>query len=200
MVLPTDISYSGLQYAFLASGSFFAEQGIHDISLVAMPQVTQQNVTTALQVTFDVRYFNAKIGLYKDASNVNVLESTFDPSNLKFPIDSIHIPAEDFIAGMQNKEQVMSVGALSGIYTNFNQFVTDYFGNRFGFETLFDMCGQQLYNGGVFDASALINIINSQAYNNATHEYINDLSGTITLSNINDSLDLILESKSYYKY
>jgi hypothetical protein len=197
MSLVTDTFYTGLQYAFLASGSFFAEQGLHDISMAAVQEVFQYNVTTALQVMLDVRYFNSRIGLYKDASNDNITCSALDPSNLKFPIDSINISASDFIAGMQSKNQVMSVGALDGIYTNFNQFVTDYFGNRFGFETIFDASGQSLYNGGVFDASALINIINNQTINPITHEYIKDLSGTITLSNINNCLDYIVYTNKF---
>lgn len=199
MVLPTDASYTGLQYAFLASGSFFAEQGIHDVSMSAVPQVFQYNVTTALQVTFDVRYFNSKIGLYKDSSNNNMTEgfSALDPSSLRFPTDAIDIPASDFIAGMQSQNQVMSVGSLSGIYTNFNQFVTDFFGNRFGFETLFDLSGQTNYNNGVFDASALINIINTQAFNANTHEYIRDLSGVIHLANINDSLNYVVYKNEF---
>lgn len=199
MVLPTDASYSGLQYAFLASGSFYAEQGIHDVSMSSVPQVFQYNVTTALQVTFDVRYFNAKIGLYKDSSNNNATPnySTLDPSSLRFPIDAIDISASDFIAGMQSPNQVMSVGSLAGIYTNFNQFVTDFFGNRFGFETLFDLSGQTNYNNGVFDASALVNIINSQAFNANTHEYINDLSGVIHLANINDALNYVVYKNEF---
>lgn len=193
MVLLTDVSYTGLQYAFLASGSFYSEQGVHDVSISVIPQVYHYNVTTALQVSLDVRYFNAKIGLYKDASNINTTPgfSALDPSSLMFPIDSIVIPASEFVAGMQSDNQVMSVGALSGIYTNFNQFVTDYFGNRFGFETLFDLSGQTNYNNGVFDASALINIIHAKTMDVNTHEYIRDLSGSITLSGINNSLNYV---------
>lgn len=199
MVLPTDVSYTGLQYAFLASGSFYSEQGLHDVSISPIPQVFHYNVTTALQVSLDVRYVNAKIGLYKDASNLNATPgfSALDPSSLMFPIDSIVIPASEFVAGMQSENQVMSVGALSGIYTNFNQFVTDYFGNRFGFETLFDLSGQSNYNNGVFDASALINIIHAQTMDVNTHEYIRDLSGAITLSQINKSLNDVTYSNRF---
>ena len=197
MSLTIDASYSGLQYAFLASGGFFADQQFRDISMSATTTFNQYNVTTALQVTFDVRFLNSKLGLWKDSDNSGINLSTFDPSNLLFPFtehfddpylnDDIEITHQEFVDGIHFKEQVMSVGGLKNIYTDFNNFVTDYFGNRFGFETLFDFSGQALYNNGIFDASALKNII---SYDPA--EQILDLSGSIKLSNVNEMLNYVV--------
>jgi hypothetical protein len=198
MVLSIDLSYTDLQYAFLASGNFFTEQGINSVLMTPIPEIFQYNVSTALQVSFDVKYFNTKLGLYKDASNERIILSSLDPSNLLFPTDSITIPAIDFVAGLQSKNQILSIGALSTIYTNFNQFINEYFANSFGFNTIFGLSGRANYNNGVFDASALINIIHAKTYNNRTHEYIKDLSGSIIIQNINNLINYAVYRNTFH--
>ena len=187
-VVPTDASYSGVQPALLATGYFYAEEGLHDVSMSAVQEIFTYDVTNALQFTFDVKTFNEYLGVHKDSS-VNIVYSAIDLSSLRFPNDTITITATDISNGLLDATQVMSVGSLSTIYQDFAAYVGNYFNDRNGFETIFDLSSQELIKSGAFDASALINIIHKIEYNPNTHEYIKDLSGSITLNNVNNMLN-----------
>ena len=67
-----DISFNGLFYAFAGSGGFKMEEGIKSITFLLYNELNQYDLTNTLQVKFDVRTFNNKLGIYKDASNINI--------------------------------------------------------------------------------------------------------------------------------
>jgi hypothetical protein len=66
--------YNGLFYAFIAQGGYTLAQGFDTIKLAIEQPVTQYDLTQAVQVKFDVRTFNQKLGLIKDANNINIIE------------------------------------------------------------------------------------------------------------------------------
>jgi hypothetical protein len=69
-IVATDSSYVGLFYAYGASGGFIMEQGFNDVVLIPYEKINKYDVTEALQVKYDVRVFNEKIGLFKDSDNI----------------------------------------------------------------------------------------------------------------------------------
>jgi len=77
-LLTRDISFNGLYYAIPASGGYLMEEGAKTLTLLPYNQVNQYDVTNSIQVVFDVRTFNNKLGVYKDASNLNVLSTYYD--------------------------------------------------------------------------------------------------------------------------
>jgi photosystem II stability/assembly factor-like uncharacterized protein len=77
------------------------------------------------------------------------------------------------------------MGSLSTLYSDFNYTVLEYFGAPYGFSSLFS--GEENYNinNGVFDASALVHIINGGTFTFAG-SYVSDLSGSVNIQNITD--------------
>ncbi len=190
-IVPVDASYVGLFYAFSGLGGYIAEEGIKTITMLPVDQINQFDVTDALQVKFNVATFNAKLGLYKDPSNINIISSDFDISTNRFPVDDISVPAAEFVVEVNTIPEVISVGRLQYAYSDFIAYLDDYFNYPAGFSTLFTLSSQIDINNGVFDASAFLHVINEQLYNPSTGEYVNDLSGTVQVNYINQLLSYI---------
>ena len=177
----------GLQYAMGASGGFFIKEGFPTINLV--PLLNKYDVTNALQVTYDVRKFNQLLGLIKDASNQYIVNTEFNPLTDSFPNDTIILNAADFVANMSSN-QVISVGAYSTLYSNFDEYVNAYF--AYGNITPLFASGvstdyYDLFKG-VFDASSFMHIITEQTPDPITGAYVSDVSGSITIENVNKSI------------
>jgi len=181
-------TYSGQFYTIVGTGGYTMVQGLPTIVLASQNPLFQYDVTNAVQVLFDVRKFNTKLGLIKDASNINVIDTSYNynPNSNRFVNDSIIISASDFVNDLSASD-VLSVGAYSSLYSDFNTYVNTYFGYAGGFASLFASVSTFDINGGVFDASAFINIINGKTID-SSGAYINDLSGSITIYNINNLL------------
>jgi hypothetical protein len=73
------------------------------------------------------------------------------------------------------------------MYSNFKTLVNTYFGLPRNFNGLFTINSYVSMNDGVFDASAMYNILHYSSQN-ASGQYISDVSGSITVSNINSIL------------
>jgi hypothetical protein len=182
-IIPIDSSYIGLFYAYEASGGYVMEEGLTNIVMIPYEEINRIDVTESLQVKFDVRTFNRKIGLIKDASNIGIINSAYNPATNNFPVDSISLPANEFVSGM-NTSQVISVGKYNTLYSDFQMFLDSYFGYPAGFSSLFTIKSQIDIHGGVFDASALMNLMTYQALN-ASGEYVDTVSGEITIQHVN---------------
>jgi hypothetical protein len=151
--------------------------------MIPYEQINKYDVTETLQVKFDVRTFNEKIGLIKDASNIGIIDSSYNPSTNNFPVNTITLSATEFVNGMSTS-QVISVGKYTTLYSDFQIFLNAYFGYPDGFSSLFTIQSQIDINGGVFDASALMNLMTYKALN-ASGEYVNAVTGEITIENVN---------------
>ena len=83
-----DIGHAGVYaesiYALSATGGFTMERGFDDIVFREADAIARYDVTDAVQILFDVATFNAKLGLVKDASNNNVVSSTFEYTSCLF--------------------------------------------------------------------------------------------------------------------
>jgi hypothetical protein len=188
--LPNGLPYEGVFYAFYGSGGFTMDQCFNTIKLTQPNPLLRYDVTKALQVRFDVRTFNAKLGLYKDANNIGITSTTFNPITDNFSINEITIGADEFVSGLA-KEQVISVGSYSTMYSDFKQLVNTYFGYAGGFSSLFSQASEFDINNGVFDASAFLNIITP--YSKPTGENVKQVTGSITISDINSLLKYAID-------
>jgi hypothetical protein len=73
----------------------------------------------------NVRLFNEKLGLYKDANNYNILSTSFNEITGQFPVDTIYISATEFLQNV-HIPNILSVGKLETLYTDFIQYVNAY--------------------------------------------------------------------------
>ena len=178
-------------YAFAATGGFQMERGFNDIMLREQDQVQRFDATQSVQVLFDVATFNSKLGLVKDASNAAVISTTFNGVSDVFANDSITLSAAEFVAGM-TLGNVVSVGKYETLYSDFVSYVRAYFGYNGGFESLFNAASEFEINAGVFDAAAFMNLITGDVANRVA-----DLSGSITIGNINKLLRFSVDSNCF---
>lgn len=178
--------YAGLLYAFGASGGFVMEQGIDSILLRIDDLLQQYDVTNALQIDMDVALFNCKLGLIKNLLNNEVIDSSYNYETDEFPVDSITLTAEEFIEHVTH-DSIRCLGRLSTLYSDFISYVHAYFGFSGGFASIFSGDQEFDINNGIFDASAFLNLIHYQAPN-GNGSYVKDLSGSITISNLNSLL------------
>ena len=190
----SDQIYIGSYPAFAASGGYKAEQGLQSITLLRGDQINTYDVTQAIQVVYDVRSFNKKLGIIKDVSNLDVLSTTYDPDTNRYTTDSITIDALEFIEGVP-VENIMSVGRLSTLYSDFIEFISDYFDYPQGFSSLFTITSQYDINNGIFDISALHNLFSAKAYSDG--QYIRELSGNIVISGITNLMDTVVYNDSF---
>jgi hypothetical protein len=191
-----DVSYSGLRYALTATGGFIMEQGIKTITMLPVNQINQYDVTNSVQIKYDVRTFNQKIGLFKDENNINIITTAFNETTYSFPINSLTISPSEFTNPLTTAN-IISVGKLNTLYSDFILYVNDYFAYANGFTSMFTKSSQVDANNGVFDASAFVHIINGQTLDPNTGIYVKDLSGSITVSDINDLLNSIIAANPF---
>jgi len=189
-----DTSYSGVVYAFYATGGFTMDQCFNTIKLLPQATLYQYDVTQAVQVTFDVRTFNAKLGLYKDSSNQYITSSMFDISSDSFYNDSITLTADQFVAGMK-APQVVSVGTYSSIYSDYTEYVNTYFGYAGGFSSLFASASEFNVNQGFFGPNELIYLLNPTSDPSGAN--VKPVVGSITISNINQLIRYAVDANVF---
>ena len=185
--------FTGSQYAISGTGGFTTVQGLDTIHRRVQTLIEQYDTTGAVEVLFDVRIFNDILGIQKDSSNINVLTTGFyDSSNDLLGLDTVTITAAQFLTGLNSTTtNIVSVGKYSTLYSDFATYVEGYFGlatnalGSIGFGTLFSGESEfNMYNNSVFDASSFLTIISGSGVVSSGGSYINDLSGSIVVSNI----------------
>jgi len=194
---PATNAYTGLAYVFDTSGGFTIDQAFPQINLNTYSPIAQYDVTEAIQIKFSVRTLNNKIGVIKDMSNDKVLEVLyFDISNELIidvngnTTDSVTISALDFLQGVQ-VSNIVSMGKMSTLYSDFNYTVMEYFGAPYGFSSVFANATDFNANNGVFDQVAFINLVNGITFDGITGSVISDLSGYFTVNDLNKHLRFI---------
>lgn len=194
---PGQYAYLGQFYAFLATGGFTMEEAFATIKLIQQNPLSKFDLTNTLQVKYDVKLFNQKLGIIKDANNIDVLDSSFNVQSDRYPNDIVTITADEFVSNM-TAQQVISVGTYYSVYTDYVNYVNTYFGYAGGFSSLFSQASEFAINGGVFDASAFIHIITgSVADRDVSGSYVNNLSGSISIYNINNLLKFAIDGNVF---
>jgi len=174
----------GKAYSLLADGGYSIQQTLPEI-----PISDDFYVSDALQIRIGADFLNSKVGITKDPVNENILEINYDISNNKYTDenDTININAAELV-NLITTTNIISMGSLSTLYSDFNYTVLEYFGAPYGFSSIFS--GEEYYNinNGVFDASALIHIINGNSFDFAG-SYVSDLSGTVSLDHVTELIN-----------
>jgi len=194
-----DEAYSGYYYAYYGEGGFSTDQSFNPILLSGQAATSFQlyDVTYAVQLKFDVRTINQKIGLIKDASNVSIVESPYRIHSNSFPIDSISVSADEFVQGM-SAAQVISVGAYQTLYQDYMMAVNKYFFNYGSLnDGLFSSASMLDISNGLFDANQFMNLIYQEQDPNQNQVYAVPLTGFVTLSNINQLLRYSVDSNIF---
>ena len=186
--------YSGTIYAFYGSGGFFIDKSFNMIRLAAENQIYTFDSTTAVQVTYDVRKMNSKLGLIKDASNQFILQSRYNPLLDEYPTDTITISANEFISEISTAN-ILSLGGLVTIYNDYVNYVNSYFSFPAGFHTLLSTQSNTDTNDGIFDASGFIQLL--QPLLTPGGDTFNTTNGIITIANINTSLRYAVNTNAF---
>jgi len=183
-MINTDPSYNGVIYVISGTGGYNSEQGAATVTMLPSNQLQPYDVTNSVQVKFSKNTFNNKLGAFNFANDT-------------FTNDVITINANEFISGVPNASYVISVGKLKTMYSDFMMYVDEYFSYANGFSTVFNVSSATSLNLGVFNGDAFISLIQGQALNPTTGEYIYDLSGSIDISSVNNILKYIIYSNTF---
>ena len=168
-------------YYIPSIGWFNIEQHFGTIPL---EEVTIQDLdlTLALQLKVNVRTFNEKIGLIKDASNNTIIQSSFDSSNNVFSIDDISLNYQDILPDIIT-DNVISVGGFSSMYRDFKRNVINYYEHADNV-SLFNNISKVILDEPEFTKDDFVNIftnINSDGgYDISGQIYISEVSNTLT--------------------
>ena len=186
----TDSSFvfTGNYFAFTATGGFEMAQGFETITQLTEASFNSYDMTNAVQVLFDVSTFNTKLGITKDANNSVISSTSYDEASERFSNDSITIDASEFKTGIPNSSRIVSVGKYSTLFSDFINYIHMYFGYAGGFASIFTSGTTYDICGGVFDKDSLYKLIKQSSSDSGNGVYVNDLSGSITISNINQLL------------
>ena len=109
--------YTYIKYVIRGGGSLTMEQHFGEIPYVGTngTDLTQLfDSTHALHIDFDVRIFNEKIGLIKDASNSTILDTSFNSELNTFPTNSFTITFEEFKRIARGGISLIKMGFLKG--------------------------------------------------------------------------------------
>jgi len=196
-------TYSGSVYALGATGGFVMERGFDDIKLAASSEPLNVDVTNSVQVLMDVATFNAKLRLTKNAANTAVTASSFDEVNDYFTkldgteLNEISLSATELKNGITKSAQVISVGKYSTLYSGFQSYVATYFGFDGGFSSLFTAASEfAIDTDNEFDGASFKRLLNGETKATAGN-YISDLSGSITISNITNLLRYAVNANTF---
>jgi hypothetical protein len=182
--------YATTVYAFGATDGFVMERQFDDITLRPADTISRFDVTDAVQVTVDASVLNAKLGTFDDVSDSFLIDDV--------TTEAITFTSNDFRAALAAAEDVISVGSLSTLYSDFKAYVGVYFGFNGGFETLFAAASEfTIDTGDVFNADSLVALINGGAADDTTHPYTKVMTGSITISNITRLLRYAVDSNCF---
>lgn len=178
-----------------ATGGFAVDISLADIDLIKVNPLRNFDLTETLQLNFDVRIFNEKIGLFKDASNTTILDSSFNSEIGAFPEHTITINFEEFKNNV-TASQIISLGKFETVYSDFKQYINRYFHYSNLFHSLIKNSEATDISNGIFDNNHFIELINGQSIN-SDGQTVNNFSGSVQIRDINTSLGYILEDNPF---
>lgn len=175
-----DLSYNDVYY-IPATGGIYIQQHFGTIELSQI-KTQDLDLTLALQLKVNVRTFNEKIGLIKDASNNTIIQSEFDNSNNSFPIDDISLNYQDLMPDI-TADNIISVGGFSTMYRDFKRNIINYYEHADNV-SLFNSSSRTILEGPDFTKQDFVNIFTTI---NSDGGY--DISGEIQLYKISTILN-----------
>lgn len=184
--------FIGIYYAIPAIGGFNIEQHFGGpIPITTNLPVRDLDLTLALQLKVNVKAFNDKLGIIKDASNNIVTSSPFDISGGEFPT-VISFDFTEFISDI-TLDNVISVGSFNTIYSDFRRDVINYY--QLGKDVnIFDPSGESQYTtNGEFTKDDFLRLFSTDGSSNMT----NDLSGNMSIYYIPQLLNNLYENDPF---
>jgi len=120
------------EYVIPATGVLTIDQSLNNVKMFPVNDLSYADLFGTLQLNVDKSLFH--------------IDSTLDPATANFVTDSVNVTASNILDKLIN---VQSVGYLSTMYENYNNYVNAYFGNTTGFSVTFttDMSGNKYSNG-----------------------------------------------------
>ena len=192
---PNDASavgaYSTTVYAFGATDGFVMERQFADIELRPADAIQRFDVINSVQVTVDASVFNAKLGTFDTVDDCFKIDDE--------EVDEITFTSDNFRTALASVEDVISVGSLSTLYSDFKTYVGTYFGFNGGFETLFAAATEfTIDEDDLFEADSLVALINGEAASeDPATPYTKVMTGSITISNITKLLRYAVDSNCF---
>jgi photosystem II stability/assembly factor-like uncharacterized protein len=187
--------YTGDFWVFDSCGGFVLEQNLQQINVGPTLPISYYDVTNAIQIKFSVRKFNDQLGIIKDECNNTVLEIlNYDTQNQMLQTDSIIISTDKFLDTV-NADSIVSMGSISKLYSDFNYTVMQYFGDPYGFSSIFAYNNFQA-NNGVFDSNTYMNLINGITFD-ISGSYVSDLSGYFIVNKVNEHLRYVCNNNVF---
>ena len=183
-------TYTTTVYAFSATNGFVMERQFADIALRPADAIARFDVINSVQVLVDASVLNGKLGTYDtvdDCFKIDDDETT-----------SIEFTSDNFRTALASDDDVISVGTLSTLYSDFKTYVGTYFGFNGGFETLFAAATEfTIDEDDEFEADSLVALIAGTAADDTTHPYTKVMTGSITISNITKLLRYAVDSNCF---
>ena len=183
--------YASTVYAFGATDGFVMERQFADITLRPADTISRFDVTDAVQVTVAASVLNNKLGTFDTVDDCFKIDDA--------EVDAITFTSNDFRTALASDEDVISVGSLSTLYSDFKTYVGVYFGFNGGFETLFAAASEfNIDEDNVFDAESLVALIGGEAAGeDPATPYTKIMTGSITISNITKLLRFAVDSNCF---
>jgi hypothetical protein len=184
--------YTYITYAFRAGGGFHMEQYLGEIPYIGSigTDLTQlYDLTHTLEIDYDVRIFNEKVGIYKNQSNTIILDSSNSLIRDNFAGDNISLSVNEFLDNI-SAAQITNMGKYSTIYSDFIRKTNTYFGYADGFARIFDASGTADVSFNVFSKQDLINTL-KQRYIDGSGNDVYKLSGNVNLYQLTNILSFM---------
>lgn len=189
----TDCSCNCYQLFVLdASGGFTIQQNLQDVSLNEQTPLSVYDISSAIQIRLGVRSLNSALGVEKDDTNTNVIQTTYDASSELFSPNDLSYNTTTLLESIA-QENILTIGKMSTLYSDFNYTVEKYFGLPTGFSDLFAEEHARTLNNGVFDISGLYAIMNGNNFN-IEGSYVSDLSGAFYIQNMSEKFRYMVDT------
>jgi hypothetical protein len=183
--------YATTVYAFGATDGFVMERQFDDITLRPADAISRFDVTDAVQVKVDASVLNAKLGTFDTVTDSFLIDGE--------TVDEVTFTSNDFRTALASTDDVISVGSLSTLYSDFKSYVGVYFGFNGGFETLFAAATEFVIDeDDLFEADSLVALIGGAAAGeDPATPYTKIMTGSITISNITKLLRYAVDSNCF---
>ena len=184
-------TYATTVYAFGATDGFVMERGFADIELRVADAIQRFDAINSVQITVAATVFNAKLGTY------DTVDDCFKTDDEE--VSEIEFTSSDLRTALASTDDVISVGSLSTLYSDFKTYVGTYFGFNGGFETLFAAATEFVIDeDDLFEADSLVALIGGAAAGeDPATPYTKVMTGSITISNITKLLRYAVDSNCF---
>jgi hypothetical protein len=171
-----DVSLNALS----GTGSFAVERQFADVSLNVQSAPVYIDATGAVQIKIPIAQLNNQL--------------TYQTATDNYAVDSVTISYE-FISTI-TESNVLSVGRLSTLHSDFAGFMNTYFGVTGGFESLYaeEAFANDISNNTPFNKAAFVSLVTTPvAVNETTHAVTHALTGSVTVNNVSQLLRYIVD-------